>query len=200
MVTTHLLHGLQEFGAHVVVAALSLDRFGQETGDVIPVGLEGTAGLGQRTLFGRHQFVEMILHGEADGRDVDSGPGKSRKPRRLGRIGIGQRQRVPAAAVESPRQMHHLGAQGGIAPVRLVVAALPIEGRLERVLHRQRPTLHEEQVRQGRVAEHPDERLHELAQVRRVDIRVGRLVGGYPAEQRHELGIVDDPRRVAAQR
>ena len=31
------LHGLQELGAHVVVAALALDRLGDEAGDVVRV-------------------------------------------------------------------------------------------------------------------------------------------------------------------
>ena len=46
------LHRQQELGAHVVVAALSLDRLGEEAGDVVRVLAEGRLGLAQRVLLG----------------------------------------------------------------------------------------------------------------------------------------------------
>jgi hypothetical protein len=62
--------------------------------------------------------------------------------------------------------------------VRLVVARLPVEGGLERVLDRERAALDQEQVRQRRVAEDPLEGGHEVRELRGVDVGVRRLVGG----------------------
>ena len=79
-------------------------------------------------------------------------------------------------------------------PGGLVLPALPVEGDLERVLDRQRPALDEEQVRERRVAEHPDERLDELRVRGGVHVRVGRLVDRDLGQLGHERRVVDDAR------
>ena len=84
--------------------------------------------------------------------------------------------------------------------VRGVVPALPVERRLERVLHGQRPALDQEQVRQRRVAQHPGERLDELGQLRGVDVRTGRLVQRHLGELGAEGRVVGQRRVVHAQR
>ena len=83
--------------------------------------------------------------------------------------------------------------------VRRVVAALPVERGLQRVLDGQRPALDEEQVRQRGVAEHARERLDEVREVRRVDVGVRRLVDGHLDQLGHEVGVVDQRRVVHAQ-
>ena len=60
-----LEHGLQELRPHVVVAALALDRLGDERGDVVRVLGERPLGLLQRALLGGDHLVEMIT--ERDG-------------------------------------------------------------------------------------------------------------------------------------
>src|SRR6266478_1940620 len=43
-----MLYRLEEFGAHMVVAALTLDRFGDERGDVVRMSAERGRGLVKR--------------------------------------------------------------------------------------------------------------------------------------------------------
>ena len=153
------------------VAALPLDGFGDEAGDVVRVGLERGAGLPQRLgLDGIH-----VRAGTDIGR-VDAGPVELREAGHLVRVRVGQRQRVAAAAVERPAQVQHPGAQFRVDAAGLVVPALPVEGDLERVLHRERAAVDEEQVRQHGVAEHPGERLDEAGHRHGVDVGVGRFV------------------------
>jgi len=102
--------------------------------------------------------------------------------------------------MERTGQVHHLGAEVPGTARCLVAAALPVEGRFQRILDREGTALHEEQVRQRRVAEHPGEGFDEVREVRRVHVRVGRLADGHLGEQRHEPLVVHDARRVGAER
>src|SRR5215469_16533356 len=184
----------------MIVAALALDRLGDEAGDVVRVDLERLTRLGQGPGFGGFDVATVRLEREGDGWYVEARPVEGREPVGLGRVGVGQRDRVTGPAVERTRQVHHLGAESPGTPRCLVAAALPVESRLERVLDRQGTPFHEEQVRQCRITEHPGEGLDEVREVGRVHVRVGRLVGRHPGEQRHELGIVNDAWRVGAER
>lgn len=124
--------------------------------------------------------------------DVDPGPAELGEPVGLHGVGVGERERVTAAAVEGPGQVQHPGAEPGVPAVGLVPAALPVEGALERVLDGQRAALDEEQVRQLGIAEHPLERRHELGQLHGVEVGVRRLVRRHPAERLQELRVVGE--------
>ena len=162
--------------------------------------LERRPRLGQGTGLGGFHVSKVILEREGDGRHVDARPVEGREPVGLGRVGVGQRHRVTGPAVERARQVQHLGAEIPGTARCLVAAALPVEGRLERVLDRQGAPLHEEQVRQRRITEHPGEGFDELREVGRVHVRVGRLADRHLGEQRHEPGIINDARRVGTER
>ena len=141
----------------------------------------------------------MSAPGRRYGR-VDARPVELREPRHLVRVGVGQRQRVAAAAVEGAAQVQHLGAERRIEPAGLVEPALPVERHLERVLDGERATVDEEQVRQRRIAEHPRERVDEAGHRHAVDVGVARLVDGRRGEFGAELGVVGQRRMVHAQR
>ena len=122
------------------------------------------------------------------------------KPGDLVGVGVGQRQRVAAAAVEGAAQVQHPGAQRRVDAARLVVPALPVERDLERVLHRQRAAVDEEQMRQGGVAEYPREGLDEPGHRHGVDVGVGRLVDGGLRQFGAETVVIGQRRVVHAQR
>jgi hypothetical protein len=190
----------EELRPDVVVAALALDRFGDERGDVVRMCLEGSFRLRVSTILSRLDLDEMIFQREGDRRHVDPRPVELGEPGGLDRLGVGQRHGVAAAAVERSPQVHDLGPELGGAAGRLVLPALPVEGDLEGVLHRERATLDEEQVWQRRITDHPGEGLDELRVLTGVDVGVGRLVGRRLGELGHERRVVDDAGRVQAQR
>ena len=58
------LHGLQELGPEVVVAALALDRLHEEAGDVVRVLLEGRPGGGERLALALHDVGGRDRYGD----------------------------------------------------------------------------------------------------------------------------------------
>ena len=152
----------------------------------------------QRPGLGRGQRGLVVV--EVDGRGGDARPVELGEPRDLHRVGVGQAHRVPGAAVEGVLQVQHAGAEGRVDAVGLVPAGLPVERDLERVLHRQRAAVDEEQVRQGRVAEHPVEGLHEPRHRHRVDVGVARLVDRDRRDLLEERGIGGEGVVVHAER
>ncbi len=178
---------LEELAAEVVVATLALDGLHDEAGDVVGVlghgGLDGGDGLGFRRLdLGQ-------VHGEAQFGIRHPGPGELGEVLVLAGIGgVGEAQGVAAAAVEGLPEVDDLGALLTLARCQ-VLADLPVEGRLQGVLHGQRAAVNPEQVGQivrGRVSA---EGLHPLCEGRGVDVRVGGLVDGYLAQVLHEGGL-----------
>ena len=133
-------------------------------------------------------------------RRVDARPVELREPRDLVGVGVGQRQRVAAAAVEGAAQVQHLGAEVGVDPARLVEPALPVERHLQRVLDGERAAVDEEQVRQRGIAEHPGERVDEARHRHAVDVGVARLVDRGLREFGAELRVVGQRRMVHAER
>jgi hypothetical protein len=184
----------------MIVAALGLDRLGDEARDVVRVRIERRPRLGEGAGLGGLDARQVLLEREGDGRYVDPRPVEGREPVGLGRVGVGQRHRVTGPAVERAGQVHHPGAEISGPARRLIPAALPVESRLERVLDCHRAPLHEKQVRQCRITEHAGEGLDELREVGRVHVRIGRLAGRHLGEQGHELGIVHNAQRVGAER
>ena len=107
-----LLHRLQELRAHVVVAALALDGLGDEAGDVVRVRRERGLGLRQRASLGLGDGGHgRVVQREVDGGHVDARPVELREEVGLDRVGVGQRERVAAAAVERLAQVQHLRAE-----------------------------------------------------------------------------------------
>ena len=160
----------------MVVAALALDRLGDEGRDVVWILGEGAFGLPQCTLFGSDHLVQMITERMDDRRYVDSRPVELRKSIGLVRFGVGQRQGVAAPAVKGVRQMHDLSAEIPVAPRRLVLVALPVERDLEGVFDGKCAALDEEQVRERGISEHPHKSLDELCVRRAVHVRIGGLI------------------------
>ena len=177
------------------VAALTLDRLGDEAGDVVRVRLERRACLCQRL-----RFDGIHVGARTDVGRVDARPVELREPCDLVRVGVGQRQRVAAAAVERAAQVQHLGAQLRIEAAGLVVPALPVERHLQRVLDGQRSAIDEEQVRQRRVAEHAGEGVDEAGHRHAVHIGVARLVHRGLRQLGAEVLVVGQCRVVHAQR
>ncbi len=89
-------------------------------------------------------------------------------------------------------EVENAAPEVGAESASLVEPALPVEGRLECVLHRESATVDEEQVRQGRVAEHPGEGVDEPGHRHGVDVGVARLVRGGRGEFGGERRVVDD--------
>jgi hypothetical protein len=77
---------------------------------------------------------------------------------------------------------------------------VPSEGDLEGVLDGEGSTLDEEQVRELGVAEDAAEGLHEVREIRRLEIRIRRLVGGDFRQSGHEGGIVGEAASVEPER
>ncbi len=96
--------------------------------------------------------------------------------------------------------MQHLGTEGGVDPVRLVVPALPVERDLQRVLDGERSPVDEEQMGQCGVAEHARERRDETRHRHAVDVGVTRLVDGGLGEFGAEVLVVGQRRVVHPQR
>ena len=90
----------------MVVAALALDRFGDEAGDVVRMRLE--RGSRRRQGF---QLRRIDVGRAVDRRRRDARPVELREARDLVRVGVGQRHRVAGASVERVLQMKHPRAQ-----------------------------------------------------------------------------------------
>ena len=101
--------------------------------------------------------------------------------------------------MKRPAQVQHPGAERGVDAVFLVVPALPVEGDLQRVLHRQCPTFDEEQMRQHRVAQDAGEGIDEPGHRHRVHVGIAGLVQGRVQQFGAECFIVGQCRMVHAQ-
>ena len=167
---------LEELRPQVVVAALRLDGLHDRAGDVVGVGEEGVLGLAQRVALLGLDRLAVIGDRVAHVGGVDPRPRELREAVDLDRVGVGDRQRVAAAAVERAGEVQDLRAEAGRPARGLVAAGLPVEGGLERVLDGQRAALDEEGPRQLVLAQHAVQRAHELRVVGRVDVGVRGLV------------------------
>ena len=146
-------------------------------------------------------YLQLVhVDAGADERCVDARPVEFREPGHLDRVGVGQRQCVPAATVERSAQVQHPGAQRRVGAAGLVVAALPVEGHLEGVLDGQRAAVDEEQVRQRRIAENAHEGVDEPGHRHAVDVGVARLVDRGLGQLVAEGVVVGQHRVVHAQR
>jgi len=105
-----------------------------------------------------------------------------------------------AAAVKRTAQVQHCSAKRRVDATGLVVPALPVEGDLERVLHRQRTTLDEEQMRQRRVSQDSGKGLDEVGHRHRIDVGVAGLVQRRFGEFGAELLVVGQRRMIHTQR
>ncbi len=85
-------------------------------------------------------------------------------------------------------------------PRASLMAALPVERHLQRVLDGQRSPVDEEQVRQRGVAEHARERVDEARHRHAVHVGVARLVHRGLRELGAEVLVVGERRVVHAQR
>ncbi len=200
MLHAQRLHGPEELGAQVVVAALALDGFGQEAGDVVGVSLEGGPRLGQRLGFRGLDRGQVVGDREDRGGAVDAGPVELGEAGDLIGLRVGERHRVAAAAVEGLAQVQHLRAQRLVAAVHAVVPRLPVERGLQDVLDGQRTALDEEVARQRRVAQHAGEGVDEAGHLQRVHVRVGRLVARGLEQRAAEVLVVRHTGMVHAQR
>ena len=178
----------------MIVAALALDRLHDERGHVVLALREELLGLRERGGLAALRVGERVGRGgEMELRVIDARPVELWEVLRLARVGrVRHRQRVAAAAVEGLAQVHDLRAALGLHALREVLAHFPVEGRLDRVLDRQRAAFDEEHVLgEGRGHGHAREGLDELGHVGRVDVGVGRLVHGGVGDAVAELGIVE---------
>ncbi len=168
---------LEELGAEVVVAAFALDRLDDESRDVVSVLRHRGLDLGHGLALERHCRLETLRRRrEAQHRIQDPRPGELGKVLGLARIGgVGERQGVAAAAVECLAKVEDLRTDLA-PPGGEVLAHLPVEGHLERILDRQRAAFDEEEVLAKGLGDGAREGLHELGHEGGVDVGVRRLV------------------------
>ena len=138
----------QELGAEMVVAALGLDRLDQDGCDVVGALDEGVADQVEGVGFLLLHTLDLGLVGrEAELGIRDPRPIEAREVLVLARIGgVGHRQRVARAPVEGLAEVDHLVTLLGAMTLAEVAPHLPVEGRLERVLHPERAARDQEQV------------------------------------------------------
>ena len=180
--------GSEELPAEVVVAALPLDRFEDEPGDVVRVVGERPFDLRQRPGFGGLGLGEAVGFREPDVRVFDARPVELREVGDLDRFGVGERERVTGAPVESVPEVQDpapLPAPAG----GQVLPHLPVERGFQRVLHRHRAPGHEEDPRQLLGNAEPGEGVHEPGHLHRVEVRVRRVVDGDPGQPAAELRV-----------
>ena len=144
-------------------------------------------------------LLDVVVDGEAQHRVVDARPVELGEVLRLARIsGVGQRQRVAGAAVKSVAQVHDLRAVLGLVSPAEVLAHLPVERGLHRVIVSQRASLDEEHVLLMRRRDgHAGEGVDELGHVSRVNVGVRRLVDGRVGDAVAELEVVQPGMVVA---
>ena len=178
---------LQELGAEVVVAALTLDGLHNEAGDVIGVLRHGGFDGGDGRSLGSFDLGEV--HGEGQLGVRHAGPGELGEVLVLAGIRcVGEAQGVAGAAVEGLTEVDDLGALLAL-PGRQVLPHLPVEGRLQGVLHRQGAAVDPEQVGQVVGGRMGAEGLHPLRIGRGVDVGVGGLVDRDLAQALNEGGV-----------
>ena len=132
--------GLQERGAEVVVAALGLDGLDDDGRDVVRVVREGLLHLLQRALLGRgHVALHLRRDREAQLGILDARPAELGEEVGLLGIGVGERERVAAAAVEGLAEVQDLLSLVAGYAARAVAPGLPVEGDLQRVLDGEAP-------------------------------------------------------------
>src|SRR2546428_10366785 len=124
----------------MVVPALALDRLDDDGGDIVLVLVEGRPDLGERERLARlHVFQIILAEREPYFRIQNAGPIELREIRSLPGIGrVGQGERVAGASVECLLEMEHLVPALLAVAAREVLADLPVEGGLERVLDAKR--------------------------------------------------------------
>ncbi len=169
--------GLQELGAEVVVAALALDGLDDQARDLGGVLGDHGLDLRQGDLFQLLDPGQVLgVQGEGDLGIGDAGPVELGEVLVLSRVGgVGEAERVARAPVEGLLEVDDLGALLGKALFE-VLAHLPVEGRLEGVLHGQGAAVDPEQVGQVGRCGLGGEGLHPVRVGGGVDVRVGGLV------------------------
>ena len=178
----------QKFRTEMVVPAFPLDGFDDETGDVVWVqrhhGFDGSNGfpLGSLDLgkvFSSQREGELWI--------------RNARPVELGEVlvfsrirGVGERHGVTRAAVESLLEVNDLRSLFVLA-LRQILADLPVESGLQRILDGQGPSINPEQV--GQVIRRcvGGEGLDPFGVVGGVDIRIGGLVQSDGAKVRAEF-------------
>ncbi len=157
----------------MVVAALALDWLDDDRRDVVLVLLEGVPHLRDGERLPRlHVLGVLRVERETSLGAQHARPVELREVRRLPGIRrVRERERVARAAVEGLLEVEHLVPALLTVTSRKVLPYLPVEGRLQRVLHAQGAA--PVPCRGHRVR---PERLHELRHLHRVDVRVGRIV------------------------
>ena len=201
MLVRQLAQRAQELGTEMVVAALGLDRLEQNAGDLVLALREGAANLGDRVGLGLgHALPLGVVHREAELGRGDARPVEPREVLVLPRVGgVGEREGVAAAAVERLAEVEHLRAL--LFPVSLAEIAphLPVERRLERVLHRHGPAGDQEQMGQVIGLGEAREGLDELRHLDRIEVGVAGIRERRPLELGQErrlfhLGMVEADR------
>ncbi|SLC90088.1 Uncharacterised protein [Mycobacteroides abscessus subsp. massiliense] len=84
--------------------------------------------------------------------------------------------------------------------MRLVPTTLPVECHLQRVLDGQRAAVDEEQMRKGRITQHPRECVDKTSHLDGVDVGIARLVDGSHGQFGTELIVLGQHRMIHAQR
>lgn len=169
----------EELSPEVVVAAFSLYRLDNQSGDVIGVFFDRLLDFldGNRFLpldLGEVRFIQR----EFDCWIGDTWPLELRIEVCLRRVGVRHRHCVPAPAVERPTEVDDLSPSLLCVSFDEVFSDLPIECHLKGILDRKRTAFNQEQVRE--VIRHCNtlERVDEFSHLHRVGIRVGNFIHG----------------------
>ncbi len=177
----------------MVVAPLGLDRLDDEGRHVVAVLDEGLLHLCERELLDLLHALDLRpVDGEAELRVDDARPRELREVHRLARVGgVRQGEGVAGPPVEGLLEVDDLLPHLPPVPLPEVLAHLPVEGGLQRVLDADRAPLDEEEVRGvARRNGDPRERLDEPGHLLRVDVAVGGLGEGGPVQLLEEGGFL----------
>ena len=125
----------------MVVATLALHRLDEDRGDLVAVALEGRLDLGDGLRLGCLDVVgDVAFEIELDGRVEDPGPVELGEQADLVGQRVGEAEGVAAATVERLTEVQDHQVVDGLVERRAAeLAGLPVEGRLQGVLHGERP-------------------------------------------------------------
>jgi len=192
---------LKELLAEVVVAAFALYRLDDDRGNIVLVCPKRLLDLVDGNLFlANHAGEILLVEREGDLRIQNARPLELGIQIGLHRISIGERQRVPRAAVEALLEVYHLRAAFLLVTLLEVLADLPVERRFQRVLDPQSSALDKEDIRHRGGHRDALEDFEKLGLLGCVDIGIRRLVDGNVGKllqkfRRRHFGVIQSHRR-----
>ena len=130
-----VLQANEKFRTKMIVSSFPLNRLCDHAGDVAFARPEMRFGLFEGGGFGPFHLVQMRIQRVRDLRVRYPRPVENRKMPGLVRIGVRKRKRIAGTPVKRLPEMKRLPAEFAATPLGLVLPNLPVESRLQGVLH-----------------------------------------------------------------